>query len=213
MKVRSIAGGFGAPLQLVVTLWLCLRGVWTRRCFSLLSRYFYTAGDTCWLLLKSTTGVQDGMIPNRYEGHDAPACLFQALLVYIFTFSLQPPAWVGLDRGQLWKLDAFTASNIGHIIACHQVKKKHLIRCVIKLLLFSEKPYQLPQGEIALCQLHPSFPSSLICALRLIQLQSMSSRVDSSWHDLAQLWAETALRLPLLLVTLLFRVNPSFDLD
>ena len=33
MKVRTIAGGFGAPLQLVVTLWLCLRGVWTRRWF------------------------------------------------------------------------------------------------------------------------------------------------------------------------------------
>ena len=31
LKVRTIAGGFGAPLQLVVTLWLCLRGVWTRR--------------------------------------------------------------------------------------------------------------------------------------------------------------------------------------
>ena len=33
LKVRTIAGGFGAPLQLVVTLWLCLRGVWTRRWF------------------------------------------------------------------------------------------------------------------------------------------------------------------------------------
>ena len=57
----------------------------------------------------------------------------------------------------------------------------------------------------------PSFlPSSLICAMRLSQLQSV--RVDSSWFDLAQRWAEAALQLPLLLATLLFRVNSSFHL-
>ena len=44
--------------------------------------------------------------------------------------------------------------------------------------------------------------------MRLSQLQSV--RVDSSWFDLARLWAETALQLPLLLATLLFRVNSSF---
>ena len=68
-------------------------------------------------------------------------------------------------------------------------------------------PYQLPPGETTFCQLHPSLPSSLICALRLSQLQS--ARVNSSWIDLAQIWAETALQLPLLLVTLFFRVYPA----
>ena len=56
---------------------------------------------------------------------------------------------------------------------------------------------------------NPFLPSSLICAMRLSQLQSV--RVDSSWFDLARHWAETALQLPLLLAALLFRVNSSFS--
>ena len=58
---------------------------------------------------------------------------------------------------------------------------------------------------------HPNTPSpsSLICALTLSQLQS--GRVESSsWFELARRWAQTATQLPILLLTLLFRVESSF---
>ena len=49
-----------------------------------------------------------------------PLLVFEAQHIHLSQF--QPPPWVGLDKGQLWQLDAFTAGNLGHIIACHQVK-------------------------------------------------------------------------------------------
>ena len=106
-----------------------------------------------------------------------------------YHLGLQPPSGLGLDRRQLWELDAFPASNLCHIIPCHQVNLP-------------------PYSNSFLTQYIPS-PPSLICALTLSQLQS--GRVESSsWFELARRWAQTATQLPILLLTLLFRVESSF---
>ena len=69
---------------------------------------------------------------------------------------LQPPPWSGLDRGQLWQLDAFTASNLGHIITCHQVKPP----CSTHTFLFH--PAWYARWGWANCRVWESTPAGLI---------------------------------------------------